>query len=184
MGDPRDEQTILGRWRVSICAMSCISRSRRPWLKGRPCCWGGENRRAGQLLCANGAGQRDPGDDRIPPGAVWPGGDHYRGTRRHHALALANDSEFGLSATVFTASVDEAQRFSRELECGGVFINGYCASDARVAFGGVKKSGFGRELSHFGLHEFCNADRLERPSLTEDAPDDRRRALLYSQPEF
>ncbi|EEC8078980.1 aldehyde dehydrogenase family protein, partial [Escherichia coli] len=42
------------------------------------------------------------------------------------------------------------------LECGGVFINGYCASDARVAFGGVKKSGFGRELSHFGLHEFCN----------------------------
>ncbi len=44
----------------------------------------------------------------------------------------------------------------RRLECGGVFINGYCASDARVAFGGVKKSGFGRELSHFGLHEFCN----------------------------
>ncbi|MDP1063287.1 aldehyde dehydrogenase family protein, partial [Klebsiella pneumoniae] len=37
-----------------------------------------------------------------------------------------------------------------------VFINGYCASDARVAFGGVKKSGFGRELSHFGLHECCN----------------------------
>jgi succinate-semialdehyde dehydrogenase len=73
-----------------------------------------------------------------------------------HALELANDSEFGLSATVFTASVDEADRFSRGLECGGVFINGYSASDARVAFGGVKKSGFGRELSHFGLHEFCN----------------------------
>ena len=77
-----------------------------------------------------------------------------------HALALANDSEFGLSATVFTASVDEAQRFSRELECGGVFINGYSASDARVAFGGVKKSGFGRELSHFGLHEFCNVQTV------------------------
>lgn len=73
-----------------------------------------------------------------------------------HALELANDSEFGLSATVFTTSVDEAERFSRGLECGGVFINGYSASDARVAFGGVKKSGFGRELSHFGLHEFCN----------------------------
>ncbi|HBR7307423.1 TPA: succinate-semialdehyde dehydrogenase [Klebsiella aerogenes] len=73
-----------------------------------------------------------------------------------HALELANDSEFGLSATVFTASNAEAERFSRGLECGGVFINGYSASDARVAFGGVKKSGFGRELSHFGLHEFCN----------------------------
>ncbi|TCW08560.1 succinate-semialdehyde dehydrogenase [Raoultella sp. BIGb0138] len=77
-----------------------------------------------------------------------------------HALALANDSEFGLSATVFTTDVDEAERFSRELECGGVFINGYSASDARVAFGGVKKSGFGRELSHFGLHEFCNVQTV------------------------
>ncbi|ROS15816.1 succinate-semialdehyde dehydrogenase [Raoultella sp. BIGb0399] len=77
-----------------------------------------------------------------------------------HALALANDSDFGLSATVYTTSVDEAQRFSRELECGGVFINGYSASDARVAFGGVKKSGFGRELSHFGLHEFCNVQTV------------------------
>lgn len=73
-----------------------------------------------------------------------------------HALQLANNSVFGLSATLFTASDDKAQRFAQELECGGVFINGFAASDARVAFGGVKQSGFGRELSHFGLHEFCN----------------------------
>jgi succinate-semialdehyde dehydrogenase len=73
-----------------------------------------------------------------------------------HALMLANDSDFGLSATVFTADAQRAEAFARQLECGGVFINGYSASDARVAFGGVKKSGFGRELSHFGLHEFCN----------------------------
>lgn len=79
-----------------------------------------------------------------------------------HALALANDSEFGLSATVCTTSEAQAQRFADELECGGVFINGYCASDARVAFGGVKKSGFGRELSHFGLHEFCNVQTVWR----------------------
>ncbi|WP_112164917.1 succinate-semialdehyde dehydrogenase [Klebsiella sp. WCHKl090539] len=78
------------------------------------------------------------------------------------ALALANDSEFGLSATVYTASETQARRFADELECGGVFINGYCASDARVAFGGVKKSGFGRELSHFGLHEFCNVQTVWR----------------------
>lgn len=77
-----------------------------------------------------------------------------------HALALANDSDFGLSATVFTADYALAEKFSRELECGGVFINGYSASDARVAFGGVKKSGFGRELSHFGLHEFCNVQTV------------------------
>ncbi|MDA8489152.1 succinate-semialdehyde dehydrogenase [Kluyvera sp. Awk 3] len=77
-----------------------------------------------------------------------------------HALALANDSEFGLSATVFTEDPIQAQRFADELECGGVFINGYSASDARVAFGGVKKSGFGRELSHFGLREFCNVQTV------------------------
>lgn len=77
-----------------------------------------------------------------------------------HALALANDSDFGLSATVFTANDALAETFSRELECGGVFLNGYSASDARVAFGGVKKSGFGRELSHFGLHEFCNVQTV------------------------
>jgi len=77
-----------------------------------------------------------------------------------HALALANDSDFGLSATVYTADETQAQRFADELECGGVFINGYSASDARVAFGGVKKSGFGRELSHFGLHEFCNVQTV------------------------
>ncbi|WP_460152493.1 aldehyde dehydrogenase family protein [Pseudomonas sp. S2_B07] len=77
-----------------------------------------------------------------------------------HALELANDSEFGLAATVFTANVALAQQMAGELETGGVFINGYSASDPRVTFGGVKKSGFGRELSHFGVREFCNAQTV------------------------
>ncbi|MBS1207427.1 MAG: succinate dehydrogenase [Proteobacteria bacterium] len=82
-----------------------------------------------------------------------------------HALQLANDSDFGLSATVFTADSAQAQQFAERLECGGVFINGFSASDARVAFGGVKKSGFGRELSHFGLHEFCNVQTVWKDRL-------------------
>ncbi|PDO85487.1 succinate-semialdehyde dehydrogenase [Kosakonia pseudosacchari] len=82
-----------------------------------------------------------------------------------HALAMANNSDFGLSATVFTADPAQAQHFAEQLECGGVFINGYSASDARVAFGGVKKSGFGRELSHFGLHEFCNIQTVWKDRL-------------------
>ena len=53
-----------------------------------------------------------------------------------------------------------AERMTAALDTGGVFINGYCASDPRVAFGGVKKSGFGRELSHFGVREFCNAQTV------------------------
>lgn len=77
-----------------------------------------------------------------------------------HALQLANDSEFGLAATIYTGNVDAAQQLAGELETGGVFINGYCATDPRVTFGGVKKSGFGRELSHFGVREFCNAQTV------------------------
>jgi len=77
-----------------------------------------------------------------------------------HALHLANDSEFGLTATIYTADVDLARNMAARLETGGVFINGYSASDPRVAFGGVKKSGFGRELSHFGVREFCNAQAV------------------------
>ncbi|MGO1208296.1 MAG: aldehyde dehydrogenase family protein, partial [Pseudomonas putida] len=63
-----------------------------------------------------------------------------------HAVELANDSDFGLAATIYTADYALAERMTMALDTGGVFINGYCASDPRVAFGGVKKSGFGREL--------------------------------------
>ncbi|WP_166364764.1 aldehyde dehydrogenase family protein [Pseudomonas akapageensis] len=77
-----------------------------------------------------------------------------------HALELANDSEFGLASTIYTRNVELAEQLAAELDTGGVFINGYCASDPRVTFGGVKKSGFGRELSHFGVREFCNAQTV------------------------
>jgi len=73
-----------------------------------------------------------------------------------HALAIANDSEFGLSATVWTGNSATADRLADRIETGAVFINGNGASDPRVTIGGVKKSGYGRELSHFGVHEFCN----------------------------
>ncbi|MDU4254954.1 NAD-dependent succinate-semialdehyde dehydrogenase [Pseudomonas sp.] len=73
-----------------------------------------------------------------------------------HALELANDSEFGLSGAIWSADKAKAQQMARRLVSGGVFINGFSASDPRVPIGGVKKSGFGRELSHFGLREFTN----------------------------
>ncbi|MBJ2303972.1 MULTISPECIES: aldehyde dehydrogenase family protein [unclassified Pseudomonas] len=77
-----------------------------------------------------------------------------------HAVALANDSEFGLTASIFTADSAKARAIADQLETGGVFVNAFSVSDPRVAFGGVKKSGFGRELSHFGVREFCNAQTV------------------------
>ncbi|NWD90802.1 aldehyde dehydrogenase family protein, partial [Pseudomonas sp. K5002] len=77
-----------------------------------------------------------------------------------HAVALANDSEFGLTASVFTTDPEKARSIANQLETGGIFINAYSVSDPRVSFGGVKKSGFGRELSHFGVREFCNAQTV------------------------
>lgn len=76
------------------------------------------------------------------------------------AILLANHSEYGLSGNIWTRDVSKARAMARRLETGGAFINGYTASNPRVPVGGVKKSGYGRELSHFGLREFTNAQTV------------------------
>lgn len=73
-----------------------------------------------------------------------------------HAVAMANDSEFGLGGSLWSGDLAKAQQLASQIETGGMFINSPSFSDPRVPIGGVKKSGFGRELSHFGLREFTN----------------------------
>jgi succinate-semialdehyde dehydrogenase/glutarate-semialdehyde dehydrogenase len=73
-----------------------------------------------------------------------------------HCVELANASSFGLGASIHTADRDRAQAIARDLEAGMVFVNAMVASDPRLPFGGVKHSGYGRELSVFGIHEFTN----------------------------
>ena len=72
------------------------------------------------------------------------------------ALALANDCRYGLGASVFTRDLDKAKYMASQIESGAVFINGAMKSDSRLPFGGIKKSGYGRELSHYGIREFVD----------------------------
>ncbi|MEU9478679.1 NADP-dependent succinic semialdehyde dehydrogenase [Streptomyces sp. NPDC048191] len=88
--------------------------------------------------------------------AFGPVATLYRAGDLDEALLIANDSPFGLSSNVWTRDEGEVERFTRDLEAGSVYVNGMTASHPAFPFGGVKRSGYGRELSGHGIREFCN----------------------------
>jgi succinate-semialdehyde dehydrogenase/glutarate-semialdehyde dehydrogenase len=79
----------------------------------------------------------------------------YRARDEDDALRIANDSPFGLAASVWTADPGERAHFIERLEVGMVFVNAMVASTPELPFGGLKQSGYGRELGDLGLREFC-----------------------------
>lgn len=163
MGDPRDEQNYIGPMACFDLRDELHEQVRATLKEGATLLLGAEKiEGAGNYYAPTVLGNVTAEMTGFREELFGPVATITEARDADHALALANESEFGLSATVYTTSETQARRFADELECGGVFINGYCASDARVAFGGVKKSGFGRELSHFGLHEFCNVQTVWR----------------------
>ncbi|MFJ2607187.1 MULTISPECIES: NADP-dependent succinic semialdehyde dehydrogenase [unclassified Streptomyces] len=88
--------------------------------------------------------------------AFGPVATLYRAGDLDEAVLIANDTPFGLSSNVWTREAAEVDRFVRDLEAGAVYVNGMTASHPAFPFGGVKRSGYGRELSGHGIREFCN----------------------------
>ena len=80
-----------------------------------------------------------------------------RAESRAHAIRIADETKFGLGSSIWCKDVARAETLATQIQAGCTFINGIVKSDPRLPFGGVKASGFGRELSHHGIHEFVNA---------------------------
>ena len=80
----------------------------------------------------------------------------YKAKDTENAIAIANESEFGLGGSVWTEDFDKGIKVAEKVESGAVYVNKMMASDPQVPFGGIKKSGYGRELSHLGIKEFVN----------------------------
>jgi succinate-semialdehyde dehydrogenase/glutarate-semialdehyde dehydrogenase len=88
--------------------------------------------------------------------AFGPVATVYRVKDADEAIAIANGTDFGLSSAIWTRDAAEQARFETELEAGAVFVNGMTISYPELPFGGIKNSGFGRELAAAGIREFCN----------------------------
>jgi len=98
----------------------------------------------------------EPGMAAFEEETFGPVASVTRAKNTDHALALANASDFGLGASLWTGDPARGEALAAEVEAGAVFVNGIVKSDPRLPFGGVKLSGYGRELSAFGIREFVN----------------------------
>ena len=93
---------------------------------------------------------------QAPAGEAGPVAVVYRVESEEEAVKLANDTPFGLGSYVFTTDPEQAERVANQIEAGMVYVNIVGADGAELPFGGVKRSGWGRELGKYGMDEFVN----------------------------
>jgi succinate-semialdehyde dehydrogenase/glutarate-semialdehyde dehydrogenase len=124
---------------------------------GRIVVGGGRLQRPGNFFAPTVLTDIPPGSPASRDELFGPVASVFRAKNVDDAIRIANDSPFGLGSSVWTNDPEERARFITGIEAGQVFVNAMVASDPRVPFGGVKRSGYGRELSKHGIREFVNA---------------------------
>ena len=169
VGDPMDERTNVGPLATAQIRDDLHAQVEQSVAAGATVLLGGRPRRGPGFfyeptvltdLPANAPAYRE--ESFGPVAAV------IRARDIDDAIRIANDTRFGLGASAWTRDESECERFIREIDAGSVFINGMVASDPRFPFGGVKASGYGRELSGYGLKEFVNVKTVRVFGTTND----------------
>jgi succinate-semialdehyde dehydrogenase/glutarate-semialdehyde dehydrogenase len=157
VGDPMDETTQLGPLATPAILEALDQQVRRSVEMGARSLTGGQrlpgpgNYYAPTVLADVPRNSPAYVEELFGPVAVL-----FRAEGTDDAIRIANDTEFGLGASVWTTDDAEQARFIDRIEAGMVFVNSMVASDPALPFGGVKRSGYGRELSSCGLREFVN----------------------------
>ncbi len=162
IGDPADDATQLGPVASKQVLDDVDDQVKRSLAQGAKALTGGHRIARKGFFYAPTVLRVTPGKDAT----AWteeifgPVATLVRARDLDHAIELANDTPFGLGSAAFTRDEKEQERLCDELDAGQVFINGMVKSDPRLPFGGVKSSGYGRELSGEGIREFTNAKTI------------------------
>jgi succinate-semialdehyde dehydrogenase/glutarate-semialdehyde dehydrogenase len=157
IGDPMDESTDIGPLATPQVVTDIEKQVQRSVDAGAKVLTGGKRiGERGNFYAPTVLSQIPPNTPAACEETFGPVASLFRVRDAAEAIAVANDTKFGLGASVWTQDRGEATRFIDGIETGQVFVNAMVASDPRVPFGGVKHSGFGRELGVYGIREFVN----------------------------
>jgi succinate-semialdehyde dehydrogenase/glutarate-semialdehyde dehydrogenase len=168
-GDPMDEATTLGPLSTEAALVQLLDQIKRAVAKGATLVMGGKRiDRPGSFMETTILTNIKPGNPAYHEEFFGPVALFFRVKDEEAAVALANDSEFGLGGSVFTADTARGKRVASRIETGMVFINHPTWTACDLPFGGIKNSGYGRELSSLGIQEFVNKKLVRVSSL--DAP--------------